>query len=174
MRPNLSSILAQHQLSVLRNSSVVGDHILPWKDTSDKPISAATVAGGFMTIHRVSEHLFRLLNALHERMCHYKPSMFFILGSVDDFRWFCQILGTNHNNNILHGDLLTQYLRLTEEEQRQIVLLEHPSVHTNLNEAAVAFMGHSARNLVGTSNPESADDIAKLLCSVLRTLEKWC
>ncbi|KAI8140543.1 hypothetical protein BJV82DRAFT_488668, partial [Fennellomyces sp. T-0311] len=83
------------------------------------PILGSTVSGGLVTVHRISEALFELFAALQERLIHYRSAVLIILGSAKNFQWFRKLDQGEHN--VIYGDLLVLYLRLTHEQQQEVI-----------------------------------------------------
>ncbi|KAI9498541.1 hypothetical protein BDB00DRAFT_389575 [Zychaea mexicana] len=89
-----------------------------------EPILGSTVAGGLVTVHRISPALFDIFSALQDRLVHYASSMFIILGSSKNFYWFRGLSAQKQQQHtVIHGDLLTLYLRLAPEQQQEVIQL---------------------------------------------------
>ncbi|KAI7861017.1 hypothetical protein BDC45DRAFT_11410 [Circinella umbellata] len=146
IRPTLGSLLPRQFLKVSNHGQNISSHVLPWVENQIEqepnhgvvePIMGSTVSGGLVTIHRISSVLFDLLLSLQERLVHYESSMLILLGSA---RNFYRVLGgptggyhqkqKRYQRNIIHGDLLTLYLRLTPEQQQEVIRLDISSINS--------------------------------------------
>ncbi|KAG2221761.1 hypothetical protein INT45_003401 [Circinella minor] len=146
IRPTLGSLLPRQFLKASNHGQNISSHVLPWVENQleqesnhgvIEPIMGSTVSGGLVTIHRISSVLFDLLLSLQERLVRYESSMFILLGSAKNFDWFLRgPMGGYHQKqkqyqrNIIHGDLLTLYLRLTPEQQQEVIQLDISNINS--------------------------------------------
>ncbi|KAF7722978.1 hypothetical protein EC973_002447 [Apophysomyces ossiformis] len=179
-------------------------HVLPWtmdvltddqriSSTSEaaKPIIGCTVAGGVVTISRVSEVLYTLLLALQERILAYKPTSP-LLGSTRDFQaWY--IHRTGGHKNAIHGDIIAMYRRLSLPEQEKIVCFQQKAM-IDIIEATYSFLQLCLPSpCTDSEQPEEmksdyellaclqdkngslpARDIARFFRLVVDSLERYC
>ncbi|KAG0165091.1 hypothetical protein DFQ30_008986, partial [Apophysomyces sp. BC1015] len=140
----------QTRYIVPQDENRLATHILPWtadivKDDQQapktneaiKPIIGCTVAGGIVTIHRISAALYMLLLALQERILEYQPTSP-LLGSTRDFHaWYCQ--QSSGQKNTVHGDLIAMYSRLSLAEQEEIICLQQKTM-LDIADATLSFL----------------------------------
>lgn len=169
IRPSLTSLLSSTTLDVVTHADCIDGHILPWNSSSSsnetttiKPILCAGVSGGLISVHRVSQPLYELLYALQERLVHFAQSLYILLGSPRDFQWYHNI--GQREKHVLDGDLLSLYLRLESDEQRQVVELVDDQLFPSILDPAKVFLDHNT----------TSTQIASLLEKLLRALERCC
>lgn len=173
IRPCLTSLLSSTTLDVVTHADCIHGHILPWNasnETTIKPILCAGVSGGLISVHRLSQPLYELLYALQERLIHFAQSLNILLGSPRDFQWYHNI--GQREKHVLDGDLLSLFLRLESDEQRQVVELVDDQLFPSILDPVKAFLDqtpalHSVENATSTQ-------IASLLERLLRALERCC
>lgn len=180
IKPSLGALRPQHLLQFV--SPELGNHMLPWttnirnegSSVPAEPIVGCTVAGGVLAVHRISASLYNVLLALQERLLHYGPTSP-LLGSAKVFlSWYRQLSG--QEKNTIHGDLIALYLRLSPEQQHQVIGLLHLECHTNITEAVMAFLNDINASGEGKT-PDVTDldvpTIAKIVCRLIHQLEKY-
>lgn len=155
-----ADIIVKPKLATLRSQSKVPSYILPWTATNDtvKPIVGCTVSGGMIHVFRISEPLYRLLYILSQEMIEFDATRP-LLGSTDNFKWFCKLSGAEQAT--IHGDLVELFLRLSEEEQLDVISNDQGQVKASIQLALNEFM------------TIEDDDPVCLLRDVLRSFENF-
>ncbi|KAI7887210.1 hypothetical protein K492DRAFT_155334, partial [Lichtheimia hyalospora FSU 10163] len=173
IRPSLTSLLSSATLDVVTHADCIDGHLLTWDESIEatiKPILCAGVSGGLISVHRLSQPLYELLYALQERLIHFAQSLCILLGSPRDFQWYHNI--GQREKHVLDGDLLSLYLRLESNEQRQVVELVDDQLFPSILDPAKVFLYHNS-SLHSGENVTSIQ-IALLLERLLRALGRCC
>ncbi|CAO3622874.1 unnamed protein product [Mucor fragilis] len=134
-----ADIIVKPKLATLRTQTNVSPYILPWNQetTAVKPIVGCTVSGGMIHVFRISEPLYQLLHTLSNELIEFEPTKP-LLGSTDNFRWFCKLSGADQAT--IHGDLVELYLRLSPEEQLAVITNEQGQIKLSIQSALNEFM----------------------------------
>ncbi|GAN02173.1 hypothetical protein MAM1_0018d01614 [Mucor ambiguus] len=157
-----ADIIVKPKLATLRTQTHVPSYILPWNQdaTAVKPIVGCTVSGGMIHVFRISEPLYQLLHTLSNELIEFEPTKP-LLGSTDNFRWFCKLSGAEQAT--IHGDLVELYLRLSPEEQLAVITNEQGQIKMSIQ---------SALNELLTAD-DSDEDPIDLLENILQSFENF-
>ncbi|KAL7315026.1 hypothetical protein PS15m_006533 [Mucor circinelloides] len=156
-----ADIIVKPKLASLRSQTNVPSYILPWnQDTAVKPIVGCTVSGGMIHVFRISEPLYHLMHTLTNELIEFEPTKP-LLGSTDNFKWFCRLSGTEQAT--IHGDLVELYLRLSPKEQLAVITNDQGQIKMSIQSALSEF----------TTDDDSDEDPVDLLNDILQSFENF-
>ncbi|KAI8992218.1 hypothetical protein BDB01DRAFT_420579 [Pilobolus umbonatus] len=161
VNPQLGLLCSQNNLE----KNLLVQYLMPWnKETIIKPIVCCTVSGGLVHVYRLNPVLFRSLHALQTMLLNYEPTRP-LLGSTKDFvDWYCQLSG--EEKNIIHGDLIESFLKLTLTQQLSIVQMDQPICAVLMESMNELNKDNSSRNMTPT-------DIVHFLVDILTGFQRY-
>ncbi|KAI8073050.1 hypothetical protein BC940DRAFT_102714 [Gongronella butleri] len=118
---HLSSVPQDDQYAWFRNwQTIWGPYSSKNKSEFCSSVAAWTVSGGLVTAHLFSDLMAHLLEALQMQLAWRGPTRP-ILGNSATFWYWHRAQSGNGFESTLDGDLLRQYLRLTDVEKRALI-----------------------------------------------------